>query len=357
MYTKGRGSIKMRAVAEIGEGKRGEQRIVVTEVPYQTSVEVIGQKIAELVNDRKIEGIRDVRNESSGVTNRLVIELRRDANANVVLNQLYKHTPMQTSFAAHILALVDGVPRLLSLDQRDPRLRQPPDRCGDPAHPVPPAQGAGARAHRRRSREGARDDRRDHRAHQEGRRRRDRACGAHEEAVRVLRHPGRLHPRHAAAAVDPARGQEAPRRAGRAPGDDQGARGDPEEQDEAPQGDQGRAPRAEEEVRRRSADAAHRRHGRDRHPRHDRGRRGRGRPHEQGLHQDGRGRRVPPAEPGGSWRQGESGPRRRLRRQAAHHHGALVPAAVLEPRQGVPAPRARDPDEGPHRARHRARST
>jgi len=116
-YTKGRGSIKMRAVAEITEGKRGEQRIVVTEVPYQTSVEVIGQRIAELVNDRKIEGIRDVRNESAGDTARLVVELRRDANANVVLNQLYKHTPMQSSFPANMLALVDGVPRVLTLDQ------------------------------------------------------------------------------------------------------------------------------------------------------------------------------------------------------------------------------------------------
>ncbi|GMU79387.1 MAG: DNA gyrase subunit A [Acidimicrobiia bacterium] len=116
-YRTGRGSIKMRAVAEIGEGKKGEPRIVVTEVPYQTSVEVIGQKIAELVNDRRIEGVRDVRNESSGGENRLVVELRRDANANVVLNQLYKHTPMQTSFAANMLALVDGVPRLLSLDK------------------------------------------------------------------------------------------------------------------------------------------------------------------------------------------------------------------------------------------------
>ena len=75
---------------------KGEPRIVVTEVPYQTSVEVIGQKIAELVNDRKIEGIRDVRNESAGDTTRLVVELKRDANAQVVLNQLYKHTPMQT---------------------------------------------------------------------------------------------------------------------------------------------------------------------------------------------------------------------------------------------------------------------
>ena len=96
-------------------------RIVVTEVPYQTSVEVIGQKIAELVNDRKIEGIRDVRNESSGDTMRLVVELKRDANAQVVLNQLYKHTPMQTNFAVHMLALVDGVPRLLDLRRRAAR--------------------------------------------------------------------------------------------------------------------------------------------------------------------------------------------------------------------------------------------
>jgi DNA gyrase subunit A len=107
----------MRAVADIDEDARGGQRIAVTEVPYQTSVEVIGQKIAELVNDRRIEGIRDVRNESAGDTTRLIVELKRDANAQVVLNQLYKHTPMQTSFAANVLALVDGVPRLLGLVQ------------------------------------------------------------------------------------------------------------------------------------------------------------------------------------------------------------------------------------------------
>ncbi len=114
-YRTGRGSIRMRAVAEIDESTRGGQRIVVTEIPYQTSVEVIGTKIAELVNERRIEGIRDVRNESAGDTTRLVIELKRDANAQVVLNQLYKHTPMQSSFAANMLALVDGVPRLLTL--------------------------------------------------------------------------------------------------------------------------------------------------------------------------------------------------------------------------------------------------
>ena len=114
-YTTGRGSIKMRAVAEVEEGRKGDMRIAVTQVPYQTSVEVIGQKIAELVNDRKIEGIRDVRNESSGDTTRLVVELKRDANAQVVLNLLYKHTPMQTNFPVHMLALVDNVPKLLDL--------------------------------------------------------------------------------------------------------------------------------------------------------------------------------------------------------------------------------------------------
>src|SRR5438105_224035 len=116
-YRTGRGSIRMRAIAEIDEDVRGGQRIVVTEVPYQTSVEVIGQKIAELVNDRRIEGIRDVRNESSGDSVRLVVDLKRDANAQVVLNQLWKHTPMQTNFPCHMLALVDGVPRLLNLAQ------------------------------------------------------------------------------------------------------------------------------------------------------------------------------------------------------------------------------------------------
>ncbi|MBM3673346.1 MAG: DNA gyrase subunit A [Actinobacteria bacterium] len=112
----GRGSIKMRAIAEIEEHKNG-QRIVVTEVPYQTSVEAIGTKIADLVGDRKVEGIRDVRNETSRGEYRLVIDLKRDANAQVVLNQLYKHTTMQTTFGVIMLALVDGVPKVLNLKE------------------------------------------------------------------------------------------------------------------------------------------------------------------------------------------------------------------------------------------------
>src|SRR5690349_14182544 len=115
-YRTGRGSIRMRAGGDIDADARGGQGIVVTAGPHRTSVEVIGKKIAELVNDRRIEGIRDVRNESAGaVGTRLVIELKRDANAQVVLNQLYKHTPMQSSFAANMVALVDGVPQLLNL--------------------------------------------------------------------------------------------------------------------------------------------------------------------------------------------------------------------------------------------------
>src|SRR4051794_32258184 len=114
-YRTGRGSIRMRAVAEITEDQRGNPRIVVSELPYQTSIEAIGEKIKELVEQRRIEGIRDLRNESAGDFTRLVIELKRDANAQVVLNQLYKHTQMQTNFAANMLALVDGVPRVLDL--------------------------------------------------------------------------------------------------------------------------------------------------------------------------------------------------------------------------------------------------
>src|SRR6476659_1741089 len=114
-YRTGRGSIRMRAKAEIEEDTHGGQRILVSELPFQTSVEAIGVKIGDLVNDRRIEGIRAVTDLSAGDTVGLVIDLKRDANAQVVLNQLYKHTPMQTNFAANMVALVDGVPRLLDL--------------------------------------------------------------------------------------------------------------------------------------------------------------------------------------------------------------------------------------------------
>jgi DNA gyrase subunit A len=115
-YRTGRGSVKMRARAEIDDTKKGPV-IIVTEIPYQTSVGTIAGKIAELANAREIEGIRNVNDESAKGQTRLVVELKRDANANVVLNNLYKHTPLQTSFGVNMVALVDGVPRTLNLKQ------------------------------------------------------------------------------------------------------------------------------------------------------------------------------------------------------------------------------------------------
>ena len=113
-YETGRGSIRMRAVTEIEETDRGE-RIVITELPYQVNKANLAIKIAELVNEKRITGIRDVRDESNRVGMRLVIELKRDANSQVVQNQLFKMTQLQDTFGVINLSLVDGVPRTLSL--------------------------------------------------------------------------------------------------------------------------------------------------------------------------------------------------------------------------------------------------
>ncbi|HEX4866214.1 MAG TPA: DNA gyrase subunit A [Acidimicrobiales bacterium] len=115
-YRTGKGSIRIRAVAEIEEGARTD-RIVVTEMPYQTSISVTAARIAELVQTRQIEGISDVNDESAKGKTRLVIKLKKDAAALVILNNLYKHTPLQTNFAVNTVALVDGVPRTLNLAQ------------------------------------------------------------------------------------------------------------------------------------------------------------------------------------------------------------------------------------------------
>jgi DNA gyrase subunit A len=115
-YRTGRGSIKMRAKAEIVESRRGTS-IIVTELPYQSSPSGILARIKDLTNAREIDGIRDLNDGSSGGKTRLEIELKRDANANVVLNNLYKLTPLQTSFGVNMVALVDGIPRTLNLVQ------------------------------------------------------------------------------------------------------------------------------------------------------------------------------------------------------------------------------------------------
>ena len=116
-YRTGRGSIKMRATAVIEEGQRGQMQIVVSELPYQTSCSAIAARIQELVDGGDLEGIADVNDNSSGGKTQLIITLKRDANANVVLNNLYKLTQLQTSFGVNMVALVDGVPRTLNLVQ------------------------------------------------------------------------------------------------------------------------------------------------------------------------------------------------------------------------------------------------
>ncbi|MDY4416836.1 DNA topoisomerase (ATP-hydrolyzing), partial [Selenomonas sp.] len=116
-YTTGRGVIKMRANARIETLSNGKPRIIVTELPYQVNKARLVESIAQLVRDKEIEGITALNDESDRTGMRIVIDLRRDANANVILNQLYKHTKLQDSFGVIMLALVDGKPQVLNLKQ------------------------------------------------------------------------------------------------------------------------------------------------------------------------------------------------------------------------------------------------
>jgi DNA gyrase subunit A len=116
-YETGRGSITIRAKVEIEQKANGKEAIIVTEIPYQVNKAKLIEKIAELVREKKIDGITDLRDESDRRGMRIVIEIRKDANANVILNNLYKHTALQTSFGINMLALVDGQPKVLNLKQ------------------------------------------------------------------------------------------------------------------------------------------------------------------------------------------------------------------------------------------------
>ncbi len=111
----GRGSVKMRAVTDIVETNRGRMAIVATEIPYQVSRDRIMAKTAELVRKKTLTGIADLRDESDREGTRLVIELRKDANPQVILNQLFKHTQLEENFSVNQIALVDGVPRTLNV--------------------------------------------------------------------------------------------------------------------------------------------------------------------------------------------------------------------------------------------------
>ncbi|MEI5908409.1 DNA gyrase subunit A [Bacillus spongiae] len=116
-YETGRGSIILRAKVDIEQKSNGKETIIVREIPYQVNKAKLIEKIADLVRDKKIDGITDLRDESDRKGMRIVIEVRRDANANVLLNNLYKQTALQTSFGINLLALVDGQPKVLNLKQ------------------------------------------------------------------------------------------------------------------------------------------------------------------------------------------------------------------------------------------------
>ncbi len=116
-FETGRGSVRVQASTEIEERKGGRQAIIVTAIPYQVNKTALIESIVALVRDKKITDISDIRDESDRRGMRLVIEIKRDGNAQVVLNHLFKHTQLQTSFAVNMLAIVDGRPRILSLKE------------------------------------------------------------------------------------------------------------------------------------------------------------------------------------------------------------------------------------------------
>lgn len=116
-YRTGRGHITVRGRVSIERGRGGHQNLIITELPYQVNKAALVERIAQLVQERKLEGISDLRDESDRDGMRIVVELKRDAQSEVVLNQLYRHTPLQSTFGVIMLALVDGQPRVLNLKQ------------------------------------------------------------------------------------------------------------------------------------------------------------------------------------------------------------------------------------------------
>ncbi|MFC1670908.1 DNA gyrase subunit A [Spirochaetota bacterium] len=114
-YKTGRGSVAIRGRIDVDENKKGKEIIVISEIPYQVNKANLIKRIADLVNGKVINGISDIRDESDRSGLRVVIDLRKDANASVIINQLHKHTPLQTSFGIILLSLVDGVPKVLDL--------------------------------------------------------------------------------------------------------------------------------------------------------------------------------------------------------------------------------------------------
>ena len=203
--------------AKVEESKKGDKlSIVVTEIPYQVNKARLIEKIAELAREKAIEGISDIRDESDRDGMRIVIELKRGEVAEVVLNNLYKHTQLQTTFGIIMLAIVGGRPRVLPLLASRRALHRVPARRRPPAHRVRAAQGGGARAHPRRPEDRARSPRRGHQADSRIAATRRKRARDSIHAVQPQRRAGAGDPGHAAPAPHRPRAAEDPRRAGRA---------------------------------------------------------------------------------------------------------------------------------------------
>ena len=240
-YETGRGALLMRARTNIEEHpKTGRKSIVATEIPYQVNKAKLIEKIAELVRDKRIDGIADMRDESDRDGMRIVIDLKKDAVPEVVLNNLWKMTPLQESFGINMLAIVDGRPQLLSLKQLLVHFLAHRRDVVDAAHavraalgPRPDAHPGGPEDRRRQHRRGHRPDPRveGHRGRQE----------RPDGDLRAVGAPGAGHPGHAAGQADRPRARRADRRDEGAGAGDRAPGGDPGQRDGADGGRRDRA--------------------------------------------------------------------------------------------------------------------
>ena len=177
-YHKGRGSILMRGRVTTETIRKEREALIVTEIPYQVNKAAMIEKIAELVREKRIEGISDIRDESDRQGMRVVIELKRDAMADVVLNQLYRFSPLQTTFGANMVALIGGRPEQLNLKDMIRAFTEFREEVVGAAHQVPAAQGARPRPCAGRPRHRRRQYRRGDRADPQGARSRRRRASS-----------------------------------------------------------------------------------------------------------------------------------------------------------------------------------
>ena len=353
-YETGRGRVVMRGRAHIEPLRGGKEAIIVTELPFMVKKGGKGNlidKIADLVRDKKISEISDLRDETDRSGMRLVIELKRDAIPEVVLNKLYKHTSLQQTFGVNMVALADGVPRTLDLreviryyvlHQKEVVTRRTKDeleraerrahilegllialvehRRGDQADPLLAGSRAGARGP--------------------------------DREVRAVGRAGAGDPRHAPPAPDRARDRQDQVRARRPDGAHQGAARDPRRGGAPLRPDQGGAARDQGDLRRRAPQRDHRRRGRGRPRGHDRRGADGDLDHSLRLHQAPAALDLPQAEARRHRRDRDGDQGGRLHRAPAHLLDARLPAVLHQLRQGLPpeglrAARGRAHRQGP----------